>query len=348
MKGVPLSYSGNLQDEKTIFDVVDTVRNCLKIMSKLVPEIKVQKETMVQASKSGYSTSKDLADDMFCRGIPILEAHLIVGRLVQICRKSDRNLDQLTLQELQGVDSRIPESTIKILSVEGSVNARKALGGPAFKTVREAIRRGMDKNQSPSLSTMQKDKKEAHIDDSKRYGFQGNNVEIKAKSIKFDKQLRLAEAMADAGPEKLRHEDTYFNSPLGRLKLRVINGENALLIQYARKDQKAPTESQYICSPVPDPETTKLLLARSMGVVAVVRKYRTVYRMENSRIHFDVVGKLGQFIELKVQLKPGEDSISGKRTVQHIMKQLEIDEETLISVSYIDLLTSTSKRFSEE
>ncbi|MEO5334028.1 MAG: argininosuccinate lyase [Magnetococcus sp. YQC-5] len=146
MKGLPLSYNRDMQEDKeAIFDVVDTVRDCLTVFAKMLPEIRVDRKVMTLAAGKGYTTATDLADYLGQKGVPFREAHEISGSLVRLCVETGRTLEQLTLEEMQAKDGRIQADVFAILTVSASVNARKGVGGTAFATVRHAVDREMQK-----------------------------------------------------------------------------------------------------------------------------------------------------------------------------------------------------------
>nr|CRH07598.1 argininosuccinate lyase [Candidatus Magnetococcus massalia] len=140
MKGLPLAYNRDMQEDKeAVFDAVDTVRACLRVFGDMVPGMEPNKEVMRRAAGAGFATATDLADYLVRKQIPFREAHEIVGTIVRICEDKGCDLDELTLADMQAVDSRIEADVVDVLSVEASVNARKAVGGTAVETVRQAI-----------------------------------------------------------------------------------------------------------------------------------------------------------------------------------------------------------------
>ena len=169
-----------------------------------------------------------------------------------------------------------------------------------------------------------------------------SNVEIKARCRDFTRQVLLAEKLASATPQQLSQEDTFFNVPAGRLKLRVFANGSGELIQYERADAVQPTESQYVLAPTDDPRSLKTALTNALGVRAVVCKQRTLYLVGQTRIHFDRVEKLGEFIELEVVLTPGQSFAEGVEIAAKLMKQLEIGERDLVESAYVDLLEEIS------
>ncbi|MBF0444028.1 MAG: argininosuccinate lyase [Magnetococcales bacterium] len=140
MKGLPLAYNRDMQEDKEpIFDTIDTVLGVLRVFRDLIPGISVKKAAMLAAAGEGFTTATDLADYLVKKNIPFREAHAISGRIVKICVDSDKTLDELTLEKMQEVDSRIEADVAKVLTVQASVNARVSLGGTAFETVKKAL-----------------------------------------------------------------------------------------------------------------------------------------------------------------------------------------------------------------
>jgi predicted adenylyl cyclase CyaB len=164
-----------------------------------------------------------------------------------------------------------------------------------------------------------------------------HNVEIKARARDFEKQRMRAQALSSAPPEYLVQEDTFFNVPAGRLKLRKLADGTAELIQYDREDSRGPRESRYIVLRTADPESLKQVLAKGLGIRAVVRKKRTVYFFDKTRIHLDEVEGLGSFIELEVVLGPDDGIPTGSAVAEDLMLKLGIEKEDLVAGAYVDL-----------
>ena len=122
----------------------------------------------------------------------------------------------------------------------------------------------------------------------------GRNVEIKARSRDFQKQRLQAEALSTEPAQHLIQEDTFFNISAGRLKLRIFENGSGELIQYDRDDSPGPKESRYVFFRTKEPEALKTVLTKALGIRAVVRKKRTVYFCQQTRIHLDQVD--GRFI----------------------------------------------------
>ena len=165
------------------------------------------------------------------------------------------------------------------------------------------------------------------------------NVEIKARVSDLAKVRGHVEPLADEGPVVLDQEDTFFASPRGRLKLRRFAGSTeAELIYYERPDVAGPKESRYRVYRTRDADSLLAVLSDGCDVTGVVRKRRTVYLIEQTRVHLDEVEGLGDFVELEVVLRPDEDEHAGLAIAQKLMVELGIEPEQLVEGAYVDLL----------
>lgn len=165
------------------------------------------------------------------------------------------------------------------------------------------------------------------------------NVEIKATVADLAAVRRIAEQLADKGPVVLEQEDTFFQCPQGRLKLRCFSdGAPAELISYRRGDAAGPKECRYVIHRTSDPQELLAVLSAALGVRAVVRKRRTLYHIGPARVHLDEVEGLGRFVELEVVLPPGQDTSEGVAIVRDLMARLSIPRDQLVEKAYVDLL----------
>jgi predicted adenylyl cyclase CyaB len=164
------------------------------------------------------------------------------------------------------------------------------------------------------------------------------NIEIKARTQNYNGLQERLSAMSGDPPETLVQEDTFFPSPKGRLKLRVLQTGPAQLIHYDRPDRQDPKRSNYQVFETDDPENLKTVLTGVLGVRGVVRKERLLYLVGQTRVHLDSVEKLGHFVELEVVLKPGQSDDEGQAIARDLMARLDIREEDLLESAYIDML----------
>jgi len=166
-----------------------------------------------------------------------------------------------------------------------------------------------------------------------------SNVEIKARVRDLTRLRELVEGLSDGPAEVIRQEDTFFNCPAGRLKLRTLSPDLGELIYYEREDAPGPRPSTYVIAPTEDPDSLRTALASALGVRGVVRKCRCLYRAGGTRIHLDQVDGLGAFVELEVVLRPDQSADDGARIAADLMAQLGIRDEDLVTEAYVDLLT---------
>ncbi len=142
MKSQPLAYNkDNQEDKEPLFDTVDTVMGCVRSFADMMPAVEAKKENMYQAARSGFSTATDLADYLVRKGLPFRDAHEVVGLAVRFGVESNKDLSEMSLQELQGFSGQIDSDVFDILTLEGSVSSRNHLGGTAPEQVRAAIKR---------------------------------------------------------------------------------------------------------------------------------------------------------------------------------------------------------------
>jgi argininosuccinate lyase len=140
MKGQPLAYNkDNQEDKEPLFDTVDTLVNCLRAFADMMPHVAAKKENMYQSAKRGFATATDLADYLVRKGMAFRDAHEVVGLAVRLGVETQRDLSELSLTELQSFSTQITDDVFEILKLEGSVAARKHIGGTAPETVRAAI-----------------------------------------------------------------------------------------------------------------------------------------------------------------------------------------------------------------
>jgi argininosuccinate lyase len=132
MKGQPLAYNkDNQEDKEPLFDTVDTLRDTLRIFCELVAGIRVKPEAMERAARKGYATATDLADYLVKKGLPFRDAHEVVAHAVKAALAQGLDLSELSLDALQGFHSSIAQDVYEVLSLRGSLDARKVLGGTA-------------------------------------------------------------------------------------------------------------------------------------------------------------------------------------------------------------------------
>ncbi|HVV94111.1 MAG TPA: argininosuccinate lyase [Hyphomicrobiales bacterium] len=153
MKGLPLAYSKDLQEDKEgTFDALDTLALCLAAMTGMVRDLEPDTRAMKRAAGAGYATATDLADWLVrAAGLPFREAHHATGRLVALAAERKVALEKLSLADMQAVEPRITSEVFSVLGVERSVKSRTSFGGTAPANVRRAARRWLTKLTKEAL-----------------------------------------------------------------------------------------------------------------------------------------------------------------------------------------------------
>lgn len=142
MKGLPLAYSKDMQEDKeAVFDAAATLELSLAAMTGMISDLTVHAAAMKKAAGSGYATATDLADWLVrVAGLPFREAHHVTGQAVAAAERRKCDLGRLSLSELQAIHPAVTEDVFKFLSPDKSVKSRKSYGGTAPQEVRRQIR----------------------------------------------------------------------------------------------------------------------------------------------------------------------------------------------------------------
>lgn len=137
MKGLPLAYSKDMQEDKEVtFDAFDSFRLIVAAMAGMVEDMEPVPATMHAAAGAGYSTATDLADWLVRElNLPFRQAHHVTGAIVAAAEGRSVPLEELTLEEMQAVENRITKDVFSVLSVENSVKSRSSYGGTAPQNV---------------------------------------------------------------------------------------------------------------------------------------------------------------------------------------------------------------------
>jgi argininosuccinate lyase len=141
VKGLPLAYSKDLQEDKEpIFDAHKNIRICILAIDGMLKDLDVNKENMLKMAGDGFSTATDLADFLVKNlGIPFRKCHHITGQIVKLAEQKNCDLADLSLAEMQKIESKISKEIFSVLTVENSVKSRTSFGGTSPKSVKEAI-----------------------------------------------------------------------------------------------------------------------------------------------------------------------------------------------------------------
>ena len=169
------------------------------------------------------------------------------------------------------------------------------------------------------------------------------NVEIKAQVQDFETLRETAERLSDTPVEVLDQEDTFFDVPRGRFKLRRFPDGRGELIAYSRPDEEGAALSDYHILRTDRAEGMKSFLGELLGIRGVVRKRRWLYHIGPTRVHLDCVEGLGDFLALEVVLGDEEAESDGVVTADQVLAQLGMADARRIACAYIDLLETADR-----
>ena len=147
LKGLPLSYSKDLQDDKRLtFNAYDNILLGLQVMTELMNKIQFKKKTMQQAVDESYATSTDLADWLVKElHYPFRQAYQITGKIVNSANSKKKSLSNMSLKELKKFDKKITNDIFRVLSPLNSMKSKSSLGGTAPETVKKSIQYAIKK-----------------------------------------------------------------------------------------------------------------------------------------------------------------------------------------------------------
>ena len=140
LKGLPLAYNKDMQEDKeAVFDAIDTVKQCLRVLTPMFATMELRKDNMERAALKGFINATDCADYLTKKGMPFRDAYKTVGQLVGECVKRDCALSDLTLPELQAHSELFEADVYEAIDLKTCVRGRKAPGGPAPEEVSRQI-----------------------------------------------------------------------------------------------------------------------------------------------------------------------------------------------------------------
>ena len=140
MKGLPLAYNKDMQEDKEcLFDSIDTVKLCLKVIVPMLDSIKFNKEKMLEAAKKGFINATDLADYLTKKGMPFRDAYKLVGQIVSYSIKNSKSLNDLEIEEYKSFSNEFENDLYDSIDLVNIVNSKNTIGGPAPDTVKKHI-----------------------------------------------------------------------------------------------------------------------------------------------------------------------------------------------------------------
>lgn len=140
MKGIPLAYDKDLQEDKELtFDAIDTVKGCLLLFTGMISSMTFRKDRMEESAKRGFANATDAADYLVNHGVPFRDAHGIIGRLVLMAIEKGKSLDDLTLEEYRSVSPAFDEDIYEAISLKTCVERRMTTGAPGAEAMKKVI-----------------------------------------------------------------------------------------------------------------------------------------------------------------------------------------------------------------
>ncbi|SDW80243.1 argininosuccinate lyase [Lachnospiraceae bacterium KHCPX20] len=140
MKGIPLAYNKDMQEDKEIaFDAMDTVKGCISLFDGMLSTMKFNRDVMEDSARHGFTNATDLADYLVVKGVPFRDAHGIVGQVVLACIERNIAIDDMSLEELQQFSSVIEEDVFHAISVKTCVDKRLTIGAPGKAAMERQI-----------------------------------------------------------------------------------------------------------------------------------------------------------------------------------------------------------------
>ena len=142
MKGLPLAYSKDMQEDKEpVFDAAETLMSCLAVAAGMIADLNFDRDRLAAAAGENQATATDLADWLAREaGLPFREAHFAAGRAVALAEERGCGLEELPLPDLQAIDGRVTSAVFEVLGAENSARSRSSYGGTAPGNVRAQIR----------------------------------------------------------------------------------------------------------------------------------------------------------------------------------------------------------------
>jgi len=145
MKGLPLAYNKDMQEDKEVtFDSIDTINMCLPIFTKMIATMTVNKKIMKAGADGGFTNATDAADYLVKKGLAFRDAHEVIGKLVLYCINNNTNLSELTLEQYKNLSPIFEDDIFDAISLDTCVSKRQVIGGPAKEMMEKVIQINKD------------------------------------------------------------------------------------------------------------------------------------------------------------------------------------------------------------
>lgn len=140
MKGIPLAYNKDMQEDKEpVFDAHDTLLHCLKMMEGMLSTMTVNVDRMAQSAKSGFMNATDAADYLVSKGIPFRDCHEIIGKMVLYCIENNKSLEDLSMPELKSFSPAFDDDIYDHIDIKACIKAKKSEGSTSYASVEKQL-----------------------------------------------------------------------------------------------------------------------------------------------------------------------------------------------------------------
>ena len=140
MKGIPLAYNKDMQEDKEgTFDAIDTAKSCLILFTGMVKTMRFKKEAMEKSASGGFTNATDAADYLVEKGVPFRDAHGVIGRLVLYCIEKGKSIGELSIEEFKSFSPAFEEDVYDAVSLKTCVEKRLTLGAPGRAAMEQVI-----------------------------------------------------------------------------------------------------------------------------------------------------------------------------------------------------------------
>lgn len=146
MKSLPLAYNKDMQEDKQpLFDSVETIKNSLAIFIEMIQTMKINKENMYNAAKTGFMNATDAADYLVAKGIPFRECHEIIGKIVLFCIQNQKAIEDLSIDQLKSFSDQFDTDIYEKISIHSCVEAKQSFGSTSTNSVKNMIAQAKEK-----------------------------------------------------------------------------------------------------------------------------------------------------------------------------------------------------------
>ena len=143
LKGLPLSYFKDMQDDKKIvFETFDDLMDTIKVLNEVLKNFSVNKNEMLNLANKGYITATDLADYLVKNlNYPFRKSYQITAKIVNYCEKNKKTLSELSIKEIKRIEPKVKDDVIKVFDLKNSINSKKSYGGTSFENIKKMIKK---------------------------------------------------------------------------------------------------------------------------------------------------------------------------------------------------------------